>query len=247
MVSNNMVFDLGFHLGEDTEFYLSKGFNVVAVEANPLLANKGSEKFKKYIKSGKLILLNKAVTNPDKTKSNFYIHPNKSDWSSCFRELAESDGTKAKTVCVEATNLYQLVATYGIPRYVKTDIEGFDIEVARQLLLLDKKPLYVSFETNKKDYAAIFSYLFVAGYKHFQLVNQANHPYRAVLNKNGEGSKNTDYKFDCYSSGYFGKDLPADKWLSYGEALERYIKYKELKQLDNKELALGWIDLHAKL
>jgi len=61
-----------------------------------------------------------------------------------------------------------------------------------------------------------------------------------------EGKK-IDYQFTKYSSGFFGNDLPNDKWLSYKEALTRYEKYKELKIIDNKELALGWLDLHASL
>jgi hypothetical protein len=29
----DLIFDVGFHRGEDTDFYLKKGFRVVAVEA----------------------------------------------------------------------------------------------------------------------------------------------------------------------------------------------------------------------
>ena len=34
MTSTNLVFDLGFHRGEDTDHYLALGHRVVAVEAN---------------------------------------------------------------------------------------------------------------------------------------------------------------------------------------------------------------------
>ena len=33
--------DVGFHQGEDTAFYLKKGFRVVAFEAHPRLAENG--------------------------------------------------------------------------------------------------------------------------------------------------------------------------------------------------------------
>lgn len=243
----NIIYDLGFHKGEDAEFYLAKGFNVIALEANPLLVKKGMVKFKNNIKNGQLILINKAVTDSKKEKIRFYIHPLKSDWGSCFVDLAESDGVKSQVVEVNTVNLDELFLQFGVPRYMKVDIEGYDLYVAKQLSISNKRPLYVSFEINKKDYAGIFSYLFVAGYKNFQLVNQANHPYRAVPKEGREGNKLISYRFGRYSSGYFGEDLPQDKWLSYDDALARYIKYRELKQLDNKELALGWIDLHAKL
>jgi hypothetical protein len=32
-----LVFDIGCHRGEDSDFYLQKGFRIVAVEANPAL------------------------------------------------------------------------------------------------------------------------------------------------------------------------------------------------------------------
>ena len=38
MTSNNLIFDVGLHTGQDTAFYLKKGFRVIAIEANPLLA-----------------------------------------------------------------------------------------------------------------------------------------------------------------------------------------------------------------
>ena len=34
----DLIYDIGQHTGEDTAFYLGKGFRVVAVEANPTLA-----------------------------------------------------------------------------------------------------------------------------------------------------------------------------------------------------------------
>lgn len=37
-----LIYDIGAHLGEDTDFYLKKGFKVVAIEANPFLAEGGS-------------------------------------------------------------------------------------------------------------------------------------------------------------------------------------------------------------
>jgi hypothetical protein len=37
MPRTNLIFDMGLHKGEDTDFYLRKGFDVVAFEANPFL------------------------------------------------------------------------------------------------------------------------------------------------------------------------------------------------------------------
>ncbi len=37
----DLIYDVGFHHGEDTAVYLRKGFRVVAFEAHPLLTEKG--------------------------------------------------------------------------------------------------------------------------------------------------------------------------------------------------------------
>ena len=179
---------------------------------------------------------------------NFYIHLKKSDWSSCNQKMAESDGSKSKIVSIEAVSFIDLCETFGVPRYLKVDIEGCDLIVAKQLSSLENKPQFVSFETSKRNYAEIFSWLFVAGYEKFQLVNQLKNINRKPedAQESFEGNQ-IEYKFTQYSSGFFGNDLPGNKWLSYDEALTRYIKYKDLKIIDNEELGLGWLDVHACL
>lgn len=247
MIKKKLIFDLGFHNGDDTDFYLQKGFTVVAIEANPDLVKEGVDRFSKHIENGSLVLINKAVSN-NKGMQKFYIHPNKSDWSSCDKNMAESDGSQAKMVSVQAVSFNDLCRDYGTPLYAKVDIEGCDLMVAEQLCGLENKPQYVSFETSKRNYVGIFSWLYIAGYKKFQLVNQLNNINRKKnpTQKIFEG-KNIDYQFSKYSSGFFGNDLPGNKWFSYDEALGRYLKYRELKIIDNQELALGWLDVHASL
>jgi hypothetical protein len=45
----DLIYDVGLHLGEDSEFYLKKGFNVVAVEANPVNAAEAANRLKAYV------------------------------------------------------------------------------------------------------------------------------------------------------------------------------------------------------
>lgn len=246
MKKNNLIFDLGFHNGDDTDFYLKKGFDVVAVEADPRLVRKGEKRFNSFIKKGKLTLLNRAVSDMAGVRK-FYVNVRRPDWSSCDKRLAEIDGSHARVIKVDTVMLRDLCDEFGIPHYLKVDIEGCDIVVAHHLFNLPEKPKYVSFETSKQTYAALFSWLYMAGYKKFQLINQLKHSERTItrLQKAGEG-KSIHYQFTQYSSGFFGQDLPREKWLSYDDALSRYLKYKELKVIDNQELALGWLDLHAQ-
>jgi hypothetical protein len=52
-----LIYDVGAHKGEDAEFYLKKGFSVVAIEANPELYSLLSVGFSEFIKSGNLFFL----------------------------------------------------------------------------------------------------------------------------------------------------------------------------------------------
>ncbi|MBU0778080.1 FkbM family methyltransferase [Patescibacteria group bacterium] len=244
MISNDLIFDLGFHNGDDTNFYLTKGFRVIAIEANPKLVDAGSYRFDSEIRSGRLIILNKAISD-NSGKVDFFVHATKTDWSSCLLDMAESNGSQSTHITVDSTNIHELFFDYGVPYYLKVDIEGCDILVARHLSRCESKPKFVSFEISRRDYFGIFSYLYVSGYSKFQLINQMNNPNR-VIPKTIAGISN-DLKFSEFSSGFFGNDLPEEKWLTFEEMLTRYIKYKELKQIDNTELGIGWLDVHAKI
>jgi len=74
-----LIYDVGTHKGEDTEFYLVKGFSAIATEAAPELYNQISHKLCKYVKDDRLTILNIAVSNnPDKV--DFYVDEQKSVW-----------------------------------------------------------------------------------------------------------------------------------------------------------------------
>ena len=229
-MQNDLIFDLGFHIGQDTEFYLKKGFRVVAIEANPELCLSGNEKFKYYIENSKLVLINKAIANSSGL-IKFFIHPTHKDWSSCFKDFIMTEN-----------ELLTEIEVHG----VTVDIEGADALVAQQLSRLKNKPAFVSFETSRRDFAKIFTYLYLAGYSSFQLVNQLKYDGLQMNNINKEGV-NLDYKFEFGSSGIFGKDLPEKQWITYEELLLRYTRYIELRNMDQENLAMGWLDVHARL
>jgi len=224
-MDNNLIFDLGFCDGTDTTFYLEKGFKVVAVEGNPSLAEIGSRRFKDEIDSGQLILLNRVVAE-GVSKMDFYIHPEKIEWSSIYKHIAEQDEKESIMVSVDSISIFELFKTFDTPHYMKVDIEGCDVLTSFHLSQAKEKPKFVSFELNRKDYLSLFYNLHKAGYTEFQLINQAN-------NK-------------PLSSGKFGQLLPENNWISLEEALFRYCKFNELRALDYDNLSFGWLDLHAR-
>ena len=69
----NLIFDIGFHKGEDTLFYLLKGYRVIAVDADPDLINEWQNIFKKYIENGKLLLLNYVISDTNDVQIPFGV------------------------------------------------------------------------------------------------------------------------------------------------------------------------------
>ena len=53
MLKNNLIFDVGMHKGEDTDFYLNKGFYIVGFEADPELIVFCKNRFKNEIEKKK--------------------------------------------------------------------------------------------------------------------------------------------------------------------------------------------------
>ena len=43
-MDDDLIFDVGLHHGDDAAYYLSKGFRVVGIEANPQLAERCGRK-----------------------------------------------------------------------------------------------------------------------------------------------------------------------------------------------------------
>ena len=92
MQEKSVVFDLGMHNGDDTAYYLERGFKVIAVEANAGLCDECNLRFESRISHGDLFILNKAIWEKDGRIIDFYISsftavPTKSEQSTityCF-------------------------------------------------------------------------------------------------------------------------------------------------------------------
>ena len=59
----DLIYDVGMHRGEDTEFYLRKGFRCVAFEADPESADYCRKKFAEFINSGQLKIIEGAIVD----------------------------------------------------------------------------------------------------------------------------------------------------------------------------------------
>jgi FkbM family methyltransferase len=224
----NIVFDLGFHRGEDTRYYLNVGYNVVAVEADPSLYNIGCKHFQEEIKTGRLVLLHAALTGITRNVSSvsFYPHPVCSEWGSIDQRWIQRNNILHKSphaapVHVRAVNLTWLIEHYGNPYYIKIDIEGADEEVVYDIRKLSVFPSFISWETGKESFFRVAkSHMFLhgLGYRKFRIVQQAYMDTKAVKDLKNQ----KEYTFEAGSSGAMPHLLP-DTWCSLYTILFFYL------------------------
>jgi FkbM family methyltransferase len=227
-----LVFDIGMHQGEDTEFYLSRGCNVVGIEANPLLVSQLREKFATEIASGRVRIVDKAIAEKP-GRVAFTIDASQSIWGSISpsfiernRLWADAKNAANQVVEVESTTLDELIRAYGTPYFMKVDIEGMDMACIRALHHCRSKPRYLSIEstvtsavTSVESGFDELAHLWVLGYRHFKYVDQNLLPRLdgSTLDREGPSMR---YQYRGHSSGPFGEESPG-AWLSIGPTLRR--------------------------
>jgi hypothetical protein len=80
MIDQQLIFDIGAHSGEDTEFYLKKGFSVVAVDASIDYRKAVAGWLHAYVETGQLRVLNLCIAEASGTV-DFYSNDTNSIWS----------------------------------------------------------------------------------------------------------------------------------------------------------------------
>jgi FkbM family methyltransferase len=235
-VNANLIFDIGLHVGQDTDYYLKKGFKVVAVEANPKLAKECTERFKAEIARGDLTILNIGIAKTEGILP-FYVNEHVSEWSSFHEEVGTSRGPFT-VIEVPTVTLESLVRERGTPYYIKLDIEGLDHTAVVSLRGIEDKPSYISIENGQ---AHMIAELAEQGYTRFKFVNQKN-IHETRLSAPAKEGKYIDYQFPFGSSGPFGDELPGE-WVSRALVTQQSSQYWGNPNLDGN--IHGWFDLHA--
>jgi hypothetical protein len=62
-MNSNLIYDIGLHKSEDSEFYQIKEFRVVAIEALHELCEIARRRLQKYVETGQLIIVNVAISD----------------------------------------------------------------------------------------------------------------------------------------------------------------------------------------
>ena len=270
----NLIFDVGMHKGEDTIFYLKKGFNVVALEADSELIASCRQRFAAEITAGRLHIVEGAIA-PAGVGDRIVFYKNKinSVWGTIRTDWAERNArmcAPSEKIDVNSIDMANVFRTYGIPHYLKIDVEGADCLVLNTLKEFTDRPTYVSIESEMVDFAKLeaeLNLLCDLGYKHFQPVQQQRIPGSKIVTHDLQG-RAIAHVFEEAASGPFGEDLRTP-WLSYDECRREYLQiFHNYRAFGNNapirkiigaprvirlfELGFGialpgWYDTHAKL
>jgi len=219
------IFDVGLHKGEDTEFYLKKGFKVVGIEANPLLYQQARERFSEAVNAGRLALLNIAVADRD-GPITLYQNLAVTEWTTTSSDWVarnERLGTPSQAILVEGRRFEHVLEEFGVPYYLKVDIEGADRLCVEALRHVAERPRYLSMESAKTSWDELlgeFALFRELGYRRFKVVNQRQVEKQCLPFPPREGAF-CEHVFRYGSSGAFGDEAPGD-WVSEAEALRMY-------------------------
>ncbi len=223
----DLIYDVGMHKGEDTLFYLHKGFRVIAFEANPILVSLNIHRFSAQIKDGQLTIVDGAIAGENAPDTvTFFSNDLKTEWGTIYHNWAmrnEDTGASSTPITVRTIDFSDCIRRYGMPYYMKIDIEGADVLCLRELLKFDVQPSYISIESDKACYDNIvneFTLLSELGYERYMAVQQADICRRRPPMPATEG-RFVNYTFTRGSSGCFGREL-GDDWKSLGAILKEY-------------------------
>ena len=176
-MERDLVFDIGVNNGEDTAYYLRRGFRVVGVDANPDMVASCEQRFQNEIRAGRLVLLNVGLAAEEGVTDFFVSEGNGGVWSSIDPAFAERGDLGTHSVTVQARSMRGLMQEYGVPFYLKVDIEGAE-HVCLQDIDPTEAPAYVSFEAHEGRLENLFR-LVQAGYTRFKLIDQLT--FRQVM------------------------------------------------------------------
>lgn len=250
------VFDVGMNNGDDSAHYLSQGYKVIAVEANPSLVRRARARFRREIDSGQMVIEPLGICDHP-AKIPFWINEERDVFSSFDYARAARDGMKCRPVEVECVRFDALLRKHGVPYYLKLDVEGLEQHCIKSLQSIGV-PEYVSVEAESLECLLL---LWQIGYREFKIVDQMRHNSRfpEFTNNNAvsrlakracgyaDRFKNRAFRvaFPRGCSGPFGENT-AGGWQTIEEVaynwLHLHFGYSNRGSLSRN----SWYDFHAK-
>jgi FkbM family methyltransferase len=156
----DLIFDVGANFGYKVDIFLRIGASVVAVEPDGLNQEILEQKFMKYrLRSKPLVVVGKAASETSSIQKMWIDKPGSAlntlsnKWAEALRHDENRFGHRAnfgQWKEVETISIEDLIAAYGVPFFVKIDVEGHELSVLRGM----RQPVpYLSFEVNLPEFA----------------------------------------------------------------------------------------------
>lgn len=211
-MKQNLIYDIGLHTGEDTAYYLEKGFKVIAFEANPELVAGANTRFAEAIQHGKLKIISGAICDAPESHINFYVKAGQPELGTVISDWAKRNeiyAGKITKIQVPVVRLEEILLKHGVPYYMKIDIEGVDRHCLNVLRKSPTKPTYLSLELERENLVEAetdLNLLRELGYSCFNIINQQSIPGTWTADRQKEGNS-IRWKFPTSCSGEFGRDL----------------------------------------
>jgi FkbM family methyltransferase len=255
----DLVYDVGMHNGDDSAYYLRNGYRVVAIEANPVFADRGRTRFASEIERGRMTVLDVGIADGE-GEASFWVCEDHSDWSSFDRSIASRKGSRHHEIRVPLRRFGDILRGHGVPRYCKIDIEGND-HLCLDDLTPEMRPDFVSVELSL---GPLLEQLAEKGYDAFKVLHQLSfspphrrlqalkdgvrHPWAQAAIERGHGFMRGrllegGWWFRLGSSGPL-HDRTAGRWLTYEEA-QNVTSFLKSRYESGRMGLNDWYDIHA--
>ncbi len=228
------VIDLGMSEGNDTAFYLAKGFKVIGVEADRGMFATLQKRFEGEIAAGTLTLFNRAASDTCDEEVSFFVHSQHQGVSGLQINKDLDPRGYDPSYLVKTIN-WQRLAALGAAHYVKLDIEDNETKFLTGMAATGRLPEFISVECHALQPVEMLSAM---GYRRFRLIDQ-NAPTGFVLPAVQREGRHVDSPNFAHASGPFGLDVfEAGGWLD----LERF---KAAWSEAQPTRVRTWYDCHA--
>lgn len=229
-----LIFDVGSNNGDDVAYYLLKADKVIAFEANPVLCARISDRFARECREGRVVVVNGEVCAERESQSaslSFYVHKEMDVLSQMSKPRAEQLSF-FDVIEVPPVLLSEKIREFGMPDYVKIDIEGYDEVLLKSLFSEGLCPDYLSCEIHTA--RCLKTLLSNPQYIGFKLVSGQWVPeqYGDASIRQKDGSR-VSYAFPKHFAGPCADDIDGP-WLDR----QSFISLVKTQRL-------GWKDAHA--